>query len=708
MSVIQKIRDKYAGFVIAFIALSLIAFILMDAFSGRGRGGGGLLGNKSTIGRVNGTKIDKRDFDKQVALYKKYYGRGGGSESQYISAVWDMSVDRITMQDEYEKLGLAFTNKELNGLLFGNNPPYWVKQFFTDPNTGVYDQQKLIETIKNIKTKKNDPEVSEFYEVYIQQQTIEQSLRQKYSALLSNSVYVPKWLAEKQLADNNAISSISYVYVPYASIADSTIKVSDDDIKSYVKKHEKQFSVDEENRTISYVSFDMVPNAADSQNVQNQVMALRNEFATTSDVAAFLNREQTDFQFDSTYHSAASIQHAFKDSIIRPGVGNNYGPYLNGKEVVLARLLSMKVLPNSAKVRHILIKTQDPRSGQTFRDDSSAKKLADSLQGAIARGANFDSLVLKFSEDEGSANPEKKGVYDWFAQGAMVPEFNDFSFQRSVGSKGVVKTAFGYHYIEVLGQKNPQPSYKIAYLAKAIEAGPETQDAINSEAQRFAAESRDQKQFEANLAKFKRTAVQSNEIKKNDFSVGALGENRTFVRWVFDNDLGDVSDPINFQDKVVVAYINNIQEKGLMNAATARKPQYMTETLVRSELKAKKIIADKFKGNSLESYAQSSGMAIQRGDSLSYASSFIPGVGLESKIIGVAFNRSQINKVTEPIAGSNGVFGVRVELIGAKPGSGSYQDIQKQMEGQLRSNGFNFTNALKKAAKVKDYRFDFF
>jgi peptidyl-prolyl cis-trans isomerase D len=705
MSVIQKIRDKYAGVVIAFIALSLIAFILMDAFSGRGGGG---FGNNSTIGRVNGTKIEKRDFDKQVDLYKKYYGRGGGSESQYISAVWDMSVDRITMQDEYEKLGLTFSTKELNALLFGNNPPYWVKQFFTDPNTGVYDQQRLIETIKNIKTKKNDPEVSEFYEVYIQQQTIEQSLRQKYSALLSNSVYVPKWLAEKQMADNNAISSISYVYVPYASIADSTIKVSDDDIKSYVKNHEKQFSVEEETRTVSYVSFDMTPSAADSQNARNQVMQLRNEFASTTDVASFLNRVQTDFPYDSTYHSAKSIQHSFKDSIIAAGVGNVYGPYQDGKEVVLARLMSTKVLPDSAKVRHILIKTQDPRSGQTFRDDSTAKKLADSLQGAIARGANFDSLVLKFSEDEGSANLEKKGVYDWFPQGAMVPEFNSFSFEKSVGSKGVVKTAYGYHYIEVLGQKNPQPSYRIAYLAKAIEAGTETVDAINAEAQRFAAESRSQKKFEENLTKFKKTAAQSNEIKKNDFAVGGLGENRTFVRWIYDNDLGDVSDPIAFEDRVVVAYINNIQEKGVMNAATARKPQYMTETLVRNELKAKKIIADKFKGNSLESYAQSAGAPIQRGDSLSFASSFIPGVGLESKVIGVAFNRSQLNKVTEPIAGSNGVFGVRVELIGAKPGAGSYQDIQKTMEGQLRSNGYNAINALKKAAKVKDYRFDFF
>src|SRR5207237_4886480 len=114
-------------------------------------------------------------------------------------------------------------------------------------------------------------------------QTIDQTLRQNYMSLQANSVYVPKWLAKKQMADNNAISSISYVYVPYASIVDSTIKVSDDEIKSYIRKHEKSFSVDEASRTVSYVNFDVVPSSADSLAVRNQVMQVKNDFATTTD-----------------------------------------------------------------------------------------------------------------------------------------------------------------------------------------------------------------------------------------------------------------------------------------------------------------------------------------------------------------------------------------------------------------------------------------
>ncbi len=705
MSVIQNIRDKYAGFVIAFIALSLIAFILMDAFSGRG--GGSLFGNSSTIGKVNGEKIDKRDFDRQIETFKTNYNMANAPYDQLVNRVWDISVDNIIMQDEYEKLGLAFTPKELNATLFGNNPPYWLKQNFTDPNTGEYNPAQAAEYFKQIKAQKSDPRVADFYEVYIKQQTIDQTLRQKYLSLISNSAYVPKWLAEKTLADQNAISSISYVYVPYNSISDSSYKATDDEIKAYVKKHPSQFMAEEETRTVSYVTFDVKPNAQDSQAVLTQISQYKNEFATTPDSlqGSFLERVGSEMPFYNSYLGSSRIQHAFKDSIANAGVGNVYGPYMDGNNYVFAKLLGTKSWPDSATVRHILIKTGDPRTGQVLRDDSSAKKKIDSIQFAIQRGANFDSLVLKLSEDEGSNTPDKKGVYDYFAQGQMVETFNDFAFDKPVGSKGVVKTEFGYHYMEVLGQKNFQPAYKIAYLAKSVNPSQETVDAAMAEAQRFASASRSQKQYNESVARFNKQSLQSMDIRKHDATVGGIGENRAFVRWVYENEPGDVSEPFDMKDKFIVAMVTNIQEKGTMNVTKARP---LAEPFVINEKKAKKIIADKFKGNTLESYSQSAGVAINRADSINFTSSFVPGVGMEAKVIGTAFNRAMINKVSEPIAGNSGVFGLRVEVIGARPSGGNLEDLQKTMSEQLRSSGFGAINALKKAATIKDNRFDFF
>jgi peptidyl-prolyl cis-trans isomerase D len=397
----------------------------------------------------------------------------------------------------------------------------------------------------------------------------------------------------------------------------------------------------------------------------------KNEFQSTTDSLqeSFLARAGTEMPFANNYFAGSQIRHGYKDSIIRAGLGNVYGPYLDGNMYVLAKMLGVKQLPDSAKVRHILIGTMDPQTGTQLRTDSAAKKLADSIQNVIARGGNF-------------------------------------SFEKPVGSKAVVKTEFGYHYIEVLGQKNPQPSYKIAYMARSIAPGDETRNAAQEAAQRFAAESGNQKEYNASLAKFNKQSLQSSDIHDYETNAGGLGDNRDFVRWIFKNDLGDVSDPIDMKDKWIVAMISNVQEKGVMNVATAKKAG--VEALVMREKKAKKILSEKFKGKTLQEYSTSSGMPISRADSISFVSSTIPNVGPEAKIIGTAFNQSMVNKDSEPIAGSSGVFGVRVEMIGTRPSGANVQDVRRSIEGQLKNNTYGTAASLKSAAKIRDYRFDFF
>ncbi|ULT44572.1 peptidyl-prolyl cis-trans isomerase [Niabella defluvii] len=100
-------------------------------------------------------------------------------------------------------------------------------------------------------------------------------------------------------------------------------------------------------------------------------------------------------------------------------------------------------------------------------------------------------MVIKFSNDQGSVN--NGGVYDNVPSGEMVPAFNDFIFGNPVGSKGVVKTDYGYHYIEILSQKGSATGYKIAYINKPIEASEETDRVANEAATKFASEATDQK-----------------------------------------------------------------------------------------------------------------------------------------------------------------------------------------------------------------------
>ena len=366
-------------------------------------------------------------------------------------------------------------------------------------------------------------------------------------------------------------------------------------------------------------------------------------------------------------------------------------------------MLGTKQWPDSAKVRHILVATSDPRNGQQVRPDSVAKKLIDSIETAVKAGADFGALVTKYSDDQGSK--DKAGVYEFFPQGQMVVPFNDFAFDKPVGSKGVVKTDFGYHYMEVLAQKNINPVYKIAYLSKAILTSNETETAASTAAAQFAVSSKSAKDFNANAMKENRAVQLASEIKQNDFSITGLGQSRQLVRWIYEHSAGDVSEPTQIGDKYVVALVSAVNKAGLMSVAEARPT---VETILRNEKKAKQIIETKYKGNTLEAYSSSTGAPVLRADSLSFAAPFISGVGSEPKIIGAAFNKTLSGKVSEPIAGATGVFAIKVESNGTKAAATDPITVKQNLIQAAKMSSYRGFDALRKAATIKDNRSKFY
>ncbi len=695
MSVIQRIRDKGAWIVFAIIALALIAFILQD---GVGRGGSAF-SNTSVIGKVNGEKIERLDFESKLAMQERMYGAQGAQRDQLIGALWTQEVERLVLNQEYEKLGLRVSPKELSDILFGQNSP--LRQEFTDPKTGEFKVAEARQAFNQLKKSTNKEQVEMVNKAYIEP-TIEQTLRSKYLALLQQASYVPKWLVEKQQADNNAIANISYVYMPYAAVSDSAVKITDEDINAYVKKHSKEYQKEEESRSISYVYFNASPSGADTLGTLNQLMSLREEFDKTSDVGAFLTKAGTELPFYDSYFSKSRMQQPNKDSITKTPVGALYGPYQDGGNFTIAKMIGVKNWPDSAKVRHILVSTFNPQTNQVIRPDTLAKKLIDSIETAIKSGADFVALCAKYSDD-GTKN--SGGVYEYFPQGQMVATFNEFSFDKPAGSKGVVKTEFGYHYVEVLGQKNFNPAYKIAYLAKPILASGETISAASTAAAQFASSSKGKKEFDAAALKSNLTILTAAEIKQNDFNVSGVGQSRQLVRWVYENKTGDVSEPIEVGDRYVIAIISGINPAGTMSVSDARP---LVEGFVRNEKKAKQIIDGKFRGNSLEAISASIGSPVLRADSLSFSTPFLPNVGSEPKIIGAAFNKSLQGKASGPIAGLTGVFAIKVEGNSARPGAMDAETIKQTLMQGNRVAVFRGVQALRSAAAIKDNRFKFY
>ena len=697
MSVIQRIRDKGAWIVFGVIALALVAFILQDGV----RRGGSVFSNNNILGKVNGEGIDRMEFEQKLTMY----GRNGMDREQLVSQMWEQEVSQLILKQEFEKLGLTIPSKEIGDILFGENSPF--RREFSDPQTGVFDVEKAKAAFEQIKKSKNAEQRDMVVQGYVEP-AIQQALVQKYQSLIQHAVYAPKWLVEKQQADNNQIASASYVYIPYNTVSDSSVKVSDDEIVEYAKKHRKEYEREDETRTLSFVTFDASPSFADSAAALNQLKSAKAEFATTNDIKSFMSRSGSDIPYDdSLFVLKSKLKMSNADSIKALANGQTFGPYLDGSSYALARMVKHLTLPDSVFCRHILIAT----SNDNPASDSIAKKRIDSVVVAIKSGTDFYDLMLKVSDDK-AASAADKGTMKFSSveiqqKDRFDPDFGRFIlFEGKKGDRKVVRTKFGYHYIEILDQKGFEDAVNVAYLTKNISASNETDAAANNAAAQFAASSRNKKQFDENLIKLNKQSIPSGELKENDFSIVGLGSSRQIVRWLYEHSVGDISDQsFRIGDKYVIAMVTSIVKPGLPPASILR-PQI--ESLVKNEKKAKIIIDTKFKTNSLETIASAAGIQVQKTDSLLFSNPFIPGVGNESKLSGAAFNAALKGKVSDAIAGTSGVFAVKVENISAKPSTETTQSVQQSLMQSERMALLRGMEGLRKQATVKDYRSKFY
>ena len=710
MQIIQGIRDKGAAIVIAVIALSLIGFILMDAKQGSNKMFGS---SSSNIGKVDGSSIELAEFNKRVnQLEAQEEQRSGAKTSASRSAeireqIWNQIVAEKVFYAEAAKLGINFTAKELSSILSSNDKdnPLMQDPQMIDSSTGKLDQGKLKEALNNIRKAKGEQrDMIDAQMIEPQKLT---SISTKYFALLSASAYYPSWMEESDKKDKISFANISYTGVAYTEISDSTIKVSDAEIEKYVKNHKGLFK-QEEGRKISYIVFSQLPNAEDSSRTKNIVAALKNDFTTETNIKSFIARNTSVIEFDSNYLPKSKIKSIAIDSISKLPVGSVFGPYVDKGNYVLAKILGTKTIADSVKARHILIGTVNPQTGQPILEDSIAKKRADSIFAVIKAGGDFGALAKRFSSD---GSKDKGGDLGTFGYGIMVPEFNDFCFNKPVGSRDVVKTQFGYHIIEVMSQKGTSNAYKIAFMAKEILASETTINNASLEATKISAE-KDAKKLEALLQKKGIKKTTPNElIKENDTKIGQLLEARQLVRWAFEAKTGDVSETFSIGDQFVVAILDKIEKEGEQDAQTARP---MAEGAVRNEKKTAEILKKIGTAPTLESAAAAYNKQVLTAgadSSITFNSVLINNIGQESKIIGASFNKEYQTRVSSPIIGKTGVYLIKVNSIGTKTPDTPEVTVQMRTEHltQLRNSATaNWFDGLKKKASVTDNRSKFF
>ena len=704
MALIGKIRKNF-WIVLILLAMALASFILMDVMGSR-KGGGSLL-NQTAVGEVAGQKIDYKEFERtERALYSgstDVYGRR--------QMLWSYLVEKVLVEKQAEELGLGVSVDELKELQFGNNLSSVIQNNFRDPNTGQVNRQTLLQIKQTLETgKEMAPEFRSFWAEQ-EKQIIKTALQDKINNLVMKAMIVPKWQAEVVNQLNNDKLTMEFVRVTYDKVPDTELKLTDEDYKNFMAKSPLKYTNTEETRTINYVQFPVAPTAADSSRIRETLAGLKAEFVSTNNDSLFA--ASNGGGVSPSYGKVEDLTGTLKDSLPVMSVGSVVGPFKEGTNYVLAKLVDRRVLPDSVKARHILRRAADAAGV------AKAQKTIDSLKALLTSGAaRFDSLAIKNSEDTGSAL--KGGDLGTFAQGTMVKPFDDVCF--ITGSKGnyySVTTQFGVHLIEIMDQKYEykNPKYKIALIPAAIVPAQETQDAIYDKVTAILSKVKTVEDLKKAAETNKEIEIQTTRpLKANDFTIPGFpgGETaRSIIKWAFDNDANDMSPVMyNFQDEVnfytknfVIAGVNTVNEPGLWSVAEAKAA---LELQVKNWKKAE-MLKTKIKSTDLNQLAAEYGTTVDTA-TVSFAGSFIESIQVsEPKVVGKAFGM-EAGKTSAPIEGTTGVFVVKVvEKIPSVAENSNLAMIKSSIIQSGRSGaGYRLWEALKKKYMPEDYRSKFF
>jgi len=695
MAILSKIRNR-SGLLIVLIGVAMLAFVVQDLFTK------GFKSLSKDVGSVNGKAISFDEFQTKIGYATK--NQQGMSTAQAVNSVWDQMVQEVLMTDQMEALGIRATET------------HFIENLKNDPNVGnnpifqsadkKFDLQKFKDYLKNM------PEGNGLFNRiateynYIGRNNI-------YTNLLKGGLYTTdlegkiKYSAEMDKVD------FDFVQVPYSSIKDADVKITDAEISDYMKKHEKRFKA-EETRELDYVLIEEKASANDEAEVRKTIASFlaprvvynketsSNDtlpgFKGATDVVDFVN-SNSDKPYDSTYIPKTQLPAEFAEVLYNLPVGEVFGPYKSADYYCLSKGMGRKA-GAQAKASHILISwegTNVPNKKEKRTKEQAKAKAEDLLKQALANPNNFALLAIANSDDSSANQGGDLGV---FSPGQMVKPFNDFVFNNPVGKIGLVESEFGYHVI-----KNTEKidGVRLATIYQKIEPSDATIDKVYTEATTF-----EQKastvDFEKLAKSMKLSVNPSIKVHAMDEYVGALGSQRQIVKWAFDpnTDEGSIKRfEVPNMGQVIVKF-KQIHPKGLMPVADAR---VQIEPILRNEKKAK-MIAAKLKGTSLAAIASANAVSVQPALDITLEPGVVPGAGAEPKVVAAAFKTS-VGQLSKPVEGNAGVFVLQTKAVRKAAPLAKHKDYVAKIKPMVSGYTYRVYQALKEQADIEDKRPEF-
>lgn len=646
MALLEKIRVKFGIVISVIIALALLSFIIDP---GTLESALNSMSSKYDVGKIAGKRISYNEFQSEVDKYTTINELMTGSsaqteqmQQQIRDAAWQELVDKYMFIDNAMAAGIHVGEAELVDLVSGESlsPVMAQNPVFFD-ESGNFSLDMLNAFIANV----NQDQTGQLrlYWNYLQNSINTQQYYQKYSALFNAGNYENALQLADDLDFNNTTADVDYCYVSYPLGTDSTIVVSDSEIKDYYNSHKKFFK-QTANREIEYVVFEVVPSEADVLATSDEMDAAYEEFQTTDNMRAFLLRNSEESLSEYWYKNGDlnTLNSELNEYIFNRK--EDVSPVIkSGNTFLAARVMDSKMLPDSVFVKHILLQGDD------------AAHVADSLVGVISRGGNFSNLAAAYSADQSSAADGELGSIGWMTQTYMIPGFESV-IEARVGRPFVLETQYGTHVVLVTERTEPVLKKQVAILEKTALASRDTFNEYYAQANTFATLAGGS--YEGYLRAVDSTKVYSHPVTITEATsnYGAIDNAKEVTRWAFDAKEGKASEIITVNNNYFfIATVTKINKEGYAPVEDAA-------SLIEQRLYALKIqdkvlsdVKSKISGiSSIEDAAKVLGVEVDRSEAVSLGSTTV-----DPALLG-AVSAAPEGTLFGPVPGTMGVYVVNV------------------------------------------------
>lgn len=697
MAVLEKIRVRLGILITVLIAVALLSFIIdpstiestMRYFS-----------SKYDVGNIDGKKITYQDFQSELDYYNHIYQLTSGSQStseEQMRAInetaWQNLISEYLIIPEMQKAGINVGDDEMVDLSNGKeiSPILLQDPVFCDA-TGQFSRDQLMQFIHAVATDASG-NLSTYWN-FLQNNMQNAQYYAKYVSLINNSAIVTPVELRRQIDENNTSSDAEFVLVPFGFKADTTIKVSDKEIRDYYNAHKNNYKRTA-SRDVEFVAYDVVPSENDITAAEEEINGLFEEFATAKNLKSFLSLNSDTPLSDYFYKQGElASQDAKLDSFAFDKKATILPVYRKDNTFYAARINATRQMSDSAFVRHILLPF-----------DAEAK--ADSLMGVLKKGADFSTLAQENSLDK-NHNAENPGEIGWMTQNMMINGLQDVLTMKP-GSFAIMRTDYGIHVVNVTKRTAPMQKVQLAILTKEAVPSNETHQYYYAQANNLASRA------EGKIANFDKITEEEdlpvipvNNVRESARQLSRYDDVKEVIRWIYDDKTkeGSVSQIIDVKNNTYfVVAVKKIKEEGYtpVNEVAASIKYQLTNKKRAEKIKAE--VAEKIAGlNDMTAVADALDKTVSTKTGLTFGS--LTSNANEPAFIG-AVAGAELNTVSGPVAGNSGVYVLNV--TNRETGAFYTEDDAKIKTKQTQAYLINsLMSIFNERGDIKDNRARFF